>query len=347
MLKKITPIIAALVILYVLLEITGRAYLLLTTGTSFLHPHKLIYHYYPQVVPIEKLEISNTDSTLDILVLSCSVLHKEWADINTALEKHIVLPQKYNGLHIYNASGIGHCSYDNLIKYQLLHNKHFDLIIYYDAINEARLNDCPPQIFKTDYSHYQWYDEINHILKHKEMDVTVVPFFADWLALKTGEVINRNKYEPIHYTLKPEWTQYGNNYKSLAVYKNNLNKIIQQAEEGGTQFYYVSFVYYLPADYSLQKFKNRSLDYAFCNNSRETEIWGQPKNVAGLIDNINDSSLNWVSTHKNATYIDIRNSFPKEGQYFADVCHFSPVGVDLFAIDVVHQLDSIMVTKNL
>jgi hypothetical protein len=96
----------------------------------------------------------------------------------------------------------------------------------------------------------------------------------------------------------------------------------------------------LPADYSLQKFKDKTLDYSFCDHSRETEIWGEATNVKRFIDTINVSSKGWVQPYNNARWIDLNASFPKSGIYFADVCHFSPAGIREFARLVCGEMES-------
>ena len=324
----------------ILLETCLRLALCLSTGASFLHPSTLIYKYYPELIPIQKAEISNTDSTLDILILSCSVLHKDWVDIVSEMDKCMRLPAGYNHIKIYNASGVGHGSRDNLVKCGLLKDKKFDVVMYYDAINDSRLNNCPDGVFKADYSHYLWYDEINNIMAHPEMDITVIPFFYDWIKTRAKALFAKNAYIPIHFSMRPEWLMYGNKMKSLPVYKNNLDSIIDMLQP--TKFVYFTFAYYLPANYTLQKFEDKTLDYSFCNHSRETEIWGVPANVSAFIDSVNLNSRQWVGVHNGATWVDLSAQFPKNGLYFADICHFSPQGIHEFAGIVCGQLDSVM-----
>jgi hypothetical protein len=344
--KKAAFILITILLLYVFAEISLRTFLHFTSGAPFFKPSGVIYKYYPQIPPIQTAQISNTDSVLDILVLSCSVLHSDWGDIISAMNSQMQLPPQFNKLRIYNASGVGHSSYDNYIKYTLLADKHFDLVIYYDAINDARLNDCPEKVFKDDYSHYQWYDEINNILRHPEMDITVIPYFIGVLKIEYKHFFCKDCYIPIHYSLRPDWAQYGNMVKSLFTYNWNLDHMISIAGKNNSRFMDVSFLYYLPADYTLEKFKNKSLDYTFCNRSRETEIWGQPAYVANFINLANLTSAHVVMNHKNASYEDLTGEFPRRGKYFADICHFSPDGLDLFANLLCKRVERIMMPNN-
>lgn len=332
-------------ICFVFLEAGLRCVLSISTGVPFFHPSGLIYKYYPELAPIHKADISKTDSTLDILILSCSVLHKDWADIAAEMNKCEQAPAGYNRIKIYNASGVGHGSRDNLIKYGLLADKKFDVVIYYDAINDSRLNNCPDGVFKSDYSHYQWYDEINNIVSHPEMNYTVVPFFYDWIKIRIKALFIKDAYIPKHFSMRPEWLVYGSSLKSLPCYKSNLQQVMDMAQQRQARFLYFTFAYYLPADYTLQKFRDKSLDYSFCDHSRETEIWGTPKNVSAFIDSVNTQSKDIVSQYNNSEWFDLYSQFPKSGPYFADICHFSPKGIHQFASIVCNEMDSVMVAK--
>ena len=338
--KKKVFYIVCIVFFCLLLETGLRLVLCITAGTSFFRPSDVIYKYYPELIPIQQANISNTDSTLDVLILSCSVLHKDWVDIVSEINGCVQLPVGYNRIKIYNASGIGHGSRDNLIKYSLLADKKFDVIIYYDAINDSRLNNCPDNVFKNDYSHYRWYDEINHIIGHKEMDYTVIPFFYDWVKIRMKAIIYPNSYIPKHFDLRPEWLVYGKKLKSVDCYEANLKKIIELSQQRQARLLYLNFAYYLPANYSLQAFHKRTLDYTFCDHSRETEIWGEPKNVSSFIDTINTKSKAWTAPYNNVRWVDLYTEFPRGGPYFADICHFSPKGIHQFATIVCKQLDS-------
>lgn len=337
--KKAGYFLSVFVVVYLLLEVGLRLVLQVSTGASFFKPSTIIYNYYPELLPIQQADISNADSTLNILILSCSVLHKDWVDIVSEMNKCAHVPAGYRHIKIYNASGVGHGSRDNLVKYGLLANKKFDVVVYYDAINDSRLNNCPDAVFKTDYSHYLWYDEINQIISHKEMDVTVIPFMYDWIKIRLKTLFVKDAYIPKHFSLRPDWQMYGSNMKSLPCYKTNVRQVMDMAGRQGAKFLYFTFAYYLPANYSLQGFERKTLDYTFCDHSRETEIWGTPQNVSRFIDSVNAESKVWVTPYQNARWIDLYSEFPKSGDYFADVCHFSPKGIHRFAYLVCNELD--------
>jgi hypothetical protein len=239
--RKAGYFFAVIFCIYLLLEVGLRLILSVSTGAAFFHPSGLIYKYYPELVPIQQAEISNTDSTQDVLILSCSVLHKDWADIVKEMNACLHPPKGFNRIKIYNASGVGHGSRDNMIKYGLLRDKKFDVVIYYDAINDSRLNNCPANVFKDDYSHYRWYDEINNIVRHPEMNYTIIPFFYDWIKSRLKGVFVKDAYIPKHYSLRPEWLVYGSDLKSVASYQANLKQVLDEAEGNA----YPVFVFYV------------------------------------------------------------------------------------------------------
>lgn len=305
--------------------------LYLSKGASPVRPSELIYNYYPQVRPIQQAAFSNRDSILDVLILSCSVLHQDWGDIINEMQKQMKLPAPYQSMRVYNASGVGHGSRDNRSKYALLKDKPFDVVIYYDAINDARLNNCPPAVFKSDYTHYTWYEQISTIQKHGEINITVLPYLAEELVHTLKHLLAKGQYIPVHYSLSPDWLMYGNTYKSLPSYTDNLQSVVAQAQEAHSRFLYISFLYHSPKNYSLQNFRSKTLDYSFCNHSRETEIWGLAPNVSGFIDAANAAAQQQLSGVPGCSFEDLRMAFPNEGKYYADICHFSPEGLTQFA----------------
>lgn len=330
-LKKAFVIFVSLSLLTFVLEFFGRVLICFSEKTPFLHPSEIIYKYYPQLPPIQQANISNADSIFDVLILSCSVLHTDWGDIISQLRVNTKLSNPYSSLKIYNASGVGHSSYDNWVKYSLLKNKNFDLIVYYDAINDARLNNCPAEVFKTDYSHYEWYLNINSILKHPEINFTVLPYLLERCVVGLRKLVFAKSFIPVHYTLRPEWLDNGNSFKSLSCYKKNLTNILKLSIEKNSRLMFVGFLRYLPVDYSLNDFETRKLNYTFCNRSRETEIWGHPENVVSFIDSANLVANQLSLGFPNSTYVDLRTEMTESGEHFADICHFSKAGLNLFA----------------
>jgi hypothetical protein len=73
------------------------------------------------------------------------------------------------------------------------------------------------------------------------------------------------------------------------------------------------------------------LDYKFQDNSRETEIWGNPEAVITFIDTANATSKsNFINQPNNSQLVDAHRHMKGKPYLFADICHFSPQGLEQF-----------------
>jgi len=324
-------------IFLVLAEIFLRLGFSVFMSVSFVHPSEIIYHYYPMIRDIRKQYEAKSNSS-KVLILSCSTLHKEWGGFREILQKKLNESRGPESYQILNAAGIGFSSSDNLNCYKLLSDLKFDIVIDYSGINDSRFNNCPPDVYKEDYSHLAWNNEINCILRHHEMDYIVTPFILDFAYQFFYERIFPNRFIPIHYSMRPTWWSYGSQFKSLSSFKNNLLSIRDLAAKRKEQIIFIPYCFYLPADYSLERFKEKKLDYRFAPNSRETEIWGRPDNVSGFLNSSNQIVTS-VASFDSAAYLDIR-SMMKKPSYYADICHFSPEGLSLFSDLIAEKIES-------
>jgi hypothetical protein len=328
-----------------LFDLALRLILTAYGGASVLRPKEIIYHYYPMTRDIKE-QYAHTDThSYKILVLSCSTLQKDWGDIKIQLEKRLNISDKMaspgaDSFSVFNASGIGFSSRDNLTCYRLLSDLRFDLVIDYSGINDARFNNCPGGIFKNDYSQIPWNNEINCILRHPEMNYTVIPFFIDFSYQLIYESIAKDKFIPVHYSMRQSWWDFGSDLKSLKAFKSNIEGIQALSKEKKEQLLFVSYCYYIPSDYTLKKFKCKRLDYTYQKNSREIEIWGWPKNISSFLDSA-DIVVKRIATDNNVPYLNIRPEFEGKSLYFADICHFSPAGLTSFSDLVSREILSL------
>lgn len=314
--------------LYFLIELSIRSFFVAYYEIPFFAPKQIIYHYYPQVKRINQQYAMSPASKQKILVLSSSALTDEWGrfqeNLQSALDS-IVGPEQSE---VFNASGVGFSSSDNLNTYQLLSELSFDKVVFYNAINDMRFNNCPDEVYENDYTHAFWNNEIDCIFSHSEMNYTVVPFFFDFIYQVLYQQFNKEQFIPDHYSEKPEWLKYGRDFKSLKSFRKYLDKILKEIPDS-TDFYLFSFAYFIPENYSLEGFNNRSVAYNFHTNSREVENWGKPENVAGFLEasyTIVDSLAQKYEHSFYPIHLQMDRSL-----YFADVCHYSPEGMDVFA----------------
>ncbi len=339
--KKALTILLFFLFIFTVVEATLRLYTVIRWSVPYFKPYDIIYNFYPEAEPLRNTKVSNADDVLDILVLSCSVLHSEWGDFGSAFMDGFQMPDKYERLEIHNLSGIGHGSLDNLNKYNLIGNNTFDIVIYYDAINDARLNNCPEEVYQSDFTHYEWYDEISVVLRHRRMNYSVIPFYFDYMFSKLSALFNNDRYIPIHYSKRPNWLTFGRALKSFNQHVKNVESIIDDVIIKGSTFVYISFLYYLPENYTLKAFEDQSLDYKFCKNSRETEIWGLPENVVSFIDSANFYMEQQLPLRQSSSihYYNAENEFQQIGDNFADICHFSDLGMSRFGDVIANYIE--------
>ena len=82
------------------------------------------------------------------------------------------------------------------IEYEALGNEHFDLVLVYDGINEARANNVPPDLFRDDYGHYGWYEVVNALARHQGRARFALPYTAEYLGLRLRELLLHRATSP-------------------------------------------------------------------------------------------------------------------------------------------------------
>lgn len=334
-----TPIYLSLT--FLIIEALCRVLLWFLFGSSLLHPSDIIYKYYPMVREIREKYYQTDKAAHKILVLSCSTLHREWGGFGSILEQDLRHPASRSGIQdtsysVFNAAGVGFTSRDNLNCYRLLSSLHFDLVIDYSGINDARMNNCPASVYKADYGHTSWSNEVDCILRHAEMNFSVIPFFFDYLYQLIYQSVCPDRFIPIHYTQRPEWWQYGRSLNSVKAFDNNVTAIATIGKNRGETILIIPYCYYIPEDYSLDRFMKKQLNYQFQLNSREIEIWGRPADVGLYLDSTNNT-LSRIALESGAIYFDPRSEILPHKEFFADVCHFSPAGLSFFASSVSNE----------
>lgn len=99
-----------------------------------LTPSSLIEEYYPGIEEALSEQINYNNDTIDILLLGASVLHPIWGTIEQELQNELTstYPCKVN---ITNLSKHSHTSMDSKIKYDLLQDQKYDVVLLYHGIN--------------------------------------------------------------------------------------------------------------------------------------------------------------------------------------------------------------------
>jgi hypothetical protein len=319
--KRITFLFFYIFIIIFLLEVFSRGYLIISTKAPFFKPSEIIYHYYPEL-RIFKNEKKDDQRYFDVLFLGASTLNNSFGNIEEVLLDR--LNEKMGGkVRIFNLAIRAQSSLDDYYKYRFLRNRKFDLVLFYDGFNEIRANNCPPNIFREDYSHYWWYEDINILEDHPEIDFFSLPYLLHSLSVHIWRKVTHLEYVPIHRPRK-DWMKYGGDIKTKESLRRNLNKILGLANEKGDNF--------LPEGYSFERFKRKTLDYGKYLFAIET--WGIPKYVDRCIQAHNDVIKEFIDRPK-VIFVDQAILIPKKGIYFNDVCHLTAKGCALFVDNIL------------
>jgi hypothetical protein len=243
----------------------------------------------------------------------------------------------------YSTGFEAHTSLDSYYKYKYLYNDYdFDLIIVYHGVNELRANNCPPDMFKTNYSHFSYYSVLNPVMKLMDIPVLNRSFLFLRIAL-TWEELKREKREKSHPQTdafipanepNPEWLQYGTDIRSAQPFRQNLEKIIELAQKRAQPVLLMTYAYVIPPDYSVSAFQNGALGYGSGMDAGvPLEIYGS---IAGVGKGLKAHNLivEELAQRYGCYFIDQAKLLDDNPDYFIDVCHFSQNGIMQFAINI-------------
>src|SRR5580698_8740233 len=83
------------------------------------------------------------DGSYDVLLLGGTALEQTAPALEQALRKELD-----GHVRLFNLARAAHTSRDSHFKCRRLAGKSFDRVIFYDAINDARMNCCPDDVFR-------------------------------------------------------------------------------------------------------------------------------------------------------------------------------------------------------
>lgn len=326
----------AVSILYVLAiaEIGSRLYLVRMEDAEFLHPDTILDSYYPRLERVKRERIDTEDGFFDVLLLGASVLSPRWGQIEEMLLERL-RGRTGREPRIHNLAKGGLTSLDSYYQYRHLVDQRFDLVLFYHGINEVRANNIPDTAYRADYSHYSWYRALNLIEAHSELERFALPY----VAAKWRDTVADRLDPPL---LLPEkrpprkWLEYGAVIRTAASLEANLRNVVEIARRKHESILLSTFAYHVPEDYSLERFKARSLDYAA--HRLPVELWGEPRNVvAGL--KAHNEVIRKVAADSGVMLVDMARVIPRDRIHFDDVCHLTRAGSDRFAEAVVPFVD--------
>ncbi|MFQ5646624.1 MAG: hypothetical protein ACE5GM_06825 [bacterium] len=340
--KKTAFALSYLIFILLLLEGTSRIYWSTRKHVPFFASDIILKSYYPELRKVMNKQVEKKNGRFDILLLGGSVLTKRHGNIKQLLEEKLTYRTRKE-IKIFNVSDGGHTSLDSYYKYKNLQNKHFDLVVFYHALNELRTNNCPPSFFKSDYSHYHWYKIVNELDRHPLAAYITFPFTFRFFTIKIKELNGSLEFLP-RDSPRGEWLDYGREIKTAASFRTNLSGILEIADRRKEPVLLMSYVSYVPENYSLAGFENKELDYTLFQGA--IEMWGKKENIIAGI-NTHNKIIKELAGRYRASYIDQQKLMPKSGRYFNDICHFTCEGCNLFVDNMLDEISKIMKDRKL
>jgi len=323
-----------IVIVLLSLEAGSRFFWKAKFNVPLFETDKIIFVFYPELINLQKGETRGQSKPFKILILGASVVASGWSPVEDILKNRLESVTGRN-VRIFNVAQKSHTSLDSLIKYTLIKNVHFDWVLFYHGINEARVNNCPISVFREDYSHMAWYRYLHSLKKYsKWIKYVSFPYTLEYAFLTSLSAVGPSnlidKENPIE-----EWLHFGSKVKSKETFKKNLNEIINIANERKQSLLLMSFAHYIPANYSSENFKNKLLDYS--GHLLPIRVWGTKENVQKTIEEHNKIvRLLADEGNQNIHFLDQAVLIPKSGKSFKDICHMTHLGSEQFVKNIIN-----------
>ena len=307
-------------------EVAARAFWRLRYRVPFGNPGRILYAYYPELKRVDRERPTRGNAFYDILFLGASTLHKNWGQVEQNLLEQLA-DNGHRNVRIFNLAEPAHTSRDSWLKYTALGEARFELVVFYDGINEARANNAPPEIFREDYAHYSWYKIVNTLASYHGTTSFALPYTLRYLAIGMQYALTKDRYVPKHAP-REEWVRYGRVPRSAVSFKHNLGAILDLASRRGDRVLLMTFATYVPEDYSLEAFKAKRLDYGL--HLTPLEIWGTREHVLETVAVHNEIVRSLAAQHAGVLFVDQAKLMAGVPRYFDDPCHFTAVGSSKF-----------------
>ncbi|HEX5042739.1 MAG TPA: hypothetical protein VFV75_07520 [Candidatus Polarisedimenticolaceae bacterium] len=310
-----------------LAEVAARAYWRLAFAASFFHPDRVLYAFYPELKEVNRARPIREDRFQDVLLLGGSTLQKEWGEVEQALAERLAYAGHRN-VRIHNLAREAHTSRDSLLKYDALSRARFDLVVLYDGINEARVNNVPPALYRDDYGHYSWYATVNALAPYHGRARLALPMTAHLLLTSMRRVLQPDRYVPTGWP-RQDWLVYGGDLRSAASYRKNLGEILDVARRRGDPVLLLTFATYVPRNYARLAFKAGRLDYG--RHLVPLEMWGAPDHVQEAVAAHNAVVRDLAAHTPGVRFVDVEERLAGQARFFNDPCHLTVEGSMAFA----------------
>jgi lysophospholipase L1-like esterase len=316
------------------LETGARAFWRIAYQLPLGRPDRVLYAFYPELRGVDESRPRRGDGYFDILLLGGSVLGRGWGEVEPALAEQLAAAGLRN-VRIFNLGMPAHTSRDSLLKYTALDGVRFDLVVFYHGVNDARTNNMPPDLFRSDYSHYSWYATVNAVAPAHGHALFALPYTLRYAVASAKQSMNPGLYAPTHEP-RPDWVQYGGSLRSVAVFEDNVRHVVAMAAERGDPLLLMTFASHVPADYSREAFMRKTLDYRL--HRLPIEMWGRRDQVMAALAAHNDVLRRVAAEHPEVLLVDQARLLEGCAKNFDDPVHLTADGSVEFAR---HMVDAI------
>ena len=238
-----------------------------------------------------------------------------------------------------------HTSFDSLWKYQYWYRDYdFDLVLFYHGINDARANNYPRDVFRSDYTQFPYYQRYapafgwieRHPLLSRSFAATLGASLIQRAKVQVAPAFEREA--PYNDPLDDPWLAEGSDLKTPPVFSRNVEEVLRIARDRGQKVLLLTYAYYLPPDYTNERFLAQQTDYSFAPESVATEVWGRQQNVVAAIEAHHAATRRLAELHPNALFFDMERYMPKDREHFIDICHWTDRGRETFARGVLEAI---------
>jgi hypothetical protein len=203
------------------------------------------------------------------------------------------------------------------------------------GINESRMNNAPPQVFREDYSHFPWYAIVNLLAPYHGVASFALPYTVRWSGIRAQFISTGDRSVASGFPRK-DWIQYGKDSPSAVSFEHNLSRILEIAKPRSDRVLLMTFAIYVPPDYSQAAFEQKRLDYGL--HTSPVEIWGRPEHVVATVGRQNDVVRRLAAGYAGTLFVDQARLMVGSGRYFNDLCHLTVVGSSIFVENLLREL---------
>ncbi len=185
------------------------------------------------------------------------MLHIKHGNIASLLQKKLSASET-RPVKVWNCAARALTSRDCLLKYERLADKHFDLVVFNEAINETRMNNCPREMFRDDLTHCSWYKRLDSFERHREINWLVSPFTIQDTIIGALDAPSLQWYLPRENPPGGAWSDAGRDIKTDVSFRNSLTQLIELADKRGEPLLLLGYATHIPSDYTREKFERQS-----------------------------------------------------------------------------------------